>query len=162
MLVSSRHLSLASPVFKAMLQHSFKEGETLLQAGKVEVPLPDDDPIAFGILMRILHAQNHLVPKAVDVSLLAKLAILVDKYGLHNAAGVWADAWVAKLSQSIPQTLDKNLVLWICIAWVFRQSEVFEAVILIAAKSPADDLLQISNNIPGFPDLPLPVNMIGR
>jgi hypothetical protein len=55
MLVSSRHLMLASPVFKAMLQHSnFKEGEELHSTGKVEVPLPDDDPDAFKILLDII------------------------------------------------------------------------------------------------------------
>jgi hypothetical protein len=55
MLVSSRHLMLASPVFKAMLQHSnFKEGEELQTNGKVSVPLPDDDPDAFKILLDII------------------------------------------------------------------------------------------------------------
>jgi hypothetical protein len=145
-----------------MLQHSFKEGETLLNEGKVEVPLPDDDPIAFGILMKILHAQNHLVPKTMDLPLLANLAILVDKYRLHNTTGGWADMWVATLTQSIPKTLDNDLVLWICITWVFRQSTEFNTVILVAAKSAVDTLIQISNNVPGFSDLPLPSNMIGE
>lgn len=55
MLVSSRHLMLASPVFKAMLQHSnFKEGEELHSTGKVSIPLPDDDPDAFKILLDII------------------------------------------------------------------------------------------------------------
>jgi hypothetical protein len=55
MLVSSRHLMLASPVFKAMLQHSnFKEGQELHVNGKVEIPLPDDDPEAFKILLDII------------------------------------------------------------------------------------------------------------
>jgi hypothetical protein len=55
MLVSSRHLMLASPVFKAMLQHSnFKEGEELHSTGKVSVPLPDDEPDAFKILLDII------------------------------------------------------------------------------------------------------------
>jgi hypothetical protein len=145
-----------------MLQHSFKEGETLLKEGKVEVPLPDDDPIAFGILMKILHAQNHLVPKTVDLPLLANLAILVDKYRLHNATGVWAETWVAKLRESNPQRLEENLVLWICIAWVFRQSTEFNTVISVAAKLPVDHFSRISSNVPCFPDLPLPPNMIGK
>lgn len=37
MLVSAKHLMLASPVFKAMFKHSFLEGETLRSTGKVEV-----------------------------------------------------------------------------------------------------------------------------
>jgi hypothetical protein len=55
MLVSSRHLMLASPVFKAMLQYSnFKEGEELHANGRAEVPMPDDDPVAFKILLDII------------------------------------------------------------------------------------------------------------
>ncbi|KAF7920654.1 hypothetical protein BELL_0335g00090 [Botrytis elliptica] len=52
MLVSSKHMCLASPVFKAMLQHSnFKEGRELASVGKIEISLPDDDPDAFAVLM---------------------------------------------------------------------------------------------------------------
>jgi hypothetical protein len=60
MLVSSRHLMLVSPVFKAMLQHSnFKEGNELQTNGKVEVPLPDDDPDAFKILLDIIQCVKY-------------------------------------------------------------------------------------------------------
>jgi hypothetical protein len=47
MLVSSRHLILASSVFEAMLQDRFKEGQALRSTGYLELPLPDDDPVAF-------------------------------------------------------------------------------------------------------------------
>lgn len=43
-LVSSKHMSLASPVFKAMLTGGFQEAVELKAAGKTEIPLPDEVP----------------------------------------------------------------------------------------------------------------------
>lgn len=57
----------------------------------MEIPLPDDDPVAFGILLRILHAQNNFVPREVDLPLLTGISILVDKYQIHNAVGVFVE-----------------------------------------------------------------------
>src|SRR3954466_2087820 len=79
--VSSKHLTLASPVFHAMLKRSvFKEGIDLAAGGTVEIPLPDDNPAAFGILLWMIHGKFSQVQRKVDLKLLAKIAILVDKY----------------------------------------------------------------------------------
>jgi hypothetical protein len=40
MMLSSKHMCLASSVFKAMLQGQFKEGHQLRENGKIEVLLP--------------------------------------------------------------------------------------------------------------------------
>jgi hypothetical protein len=84
LLVSSKHMSLVSPVFKAMLQHgSFKEGHDLAK-GTAEVPLPDDDPTAFQILLDIIHHRFRRVPKKLDLNTAMEIAILVDKYQVHE------------------------------------------------------------------------------
>lgn len=63
MLVSSKHMMLGSSVFAAMLQHSnFKEGRTLQSTGRVEVPLSEDDPIAFIILLNAIHGRTRKIP----------------------------------------------------------------------------------------------------
>jgi hypothetical protein len=81
MLVSSKHLTSASPVFKAMLRNgSFQEGRTLAAAGKVTIPLPEDDSTAMKILLDILHHRSRQVPKTVTLKELAHLMILGDKY----------------------------------------------------------------------------------
>ena len=68
MLVSSKHMMLVSPVFKAMLQAStFKEGQKLSAAGKVEVPLPEDDSTAFEVVLNIIHGRNKLVPRVLSL-----------------------------------------------------------------------------------------------
>lgn len=67
MLVSSKHMMLASPVFRAMLRpDTFKEGQTLQAAGKLEVSLPDDDPVALVVLLNIIHGQTRKVPRRVE------------------------------------------------------------------------------------------------
>ena len=50
MQVSSKHLAMAIPVFKALLSHGFSEGEALRTQGTAKIPLPDDDPAAMAIL----------------------------------------------------------------------------------------------------------------
>ncbi|KAK6607805.1 hypothetical protein H4I96_04040 [Botrytis cinerea] len=50
MLVSSKQMILTSPVFEAMLgDDRFKEGADLLADDKVDIELPEDDPVAFAI-----------------------------------------------------------------------------------------------------------------
>ncbi len=80
--VSSKHLILASPVFKRILQPSFKEGQEVSSQGYIELPLPDDDPAPLLILLHLIHGRIRKVPRTVDLGMLTNLAILVDKYEL--------------------------------------------------------------------------------
>jgi len=61
----------------------FKEGHDLAK-GTAEVPLPDDDPTAFQILLDIIHHRYRRVPKKLDLDTVAEIAILVDKYQVHE------------------------------------------------------------------------------
>ncbi|KAF7870364.1 hypothetical protein EAF04_004110 [Stromatinia cepivora] len=80
-LVSSKHMTLASPVFETMLSDDkFKEGAELLAKGKVEIELPDDNADAFSIIVQMIHGRNKTVPQQVPFKLLLKLAILTEKY----------------------------------------------------------------------------------
>ncbi|CZR60553.1 uncharacterized protein PAC_10449 [Phialocephala subalpina] len=124
MQVSSKHMMLASPVFKAMLTGSFQEGETLRATGKVEVPLPDDNPIVFTILLDIIHGRGRRVPRKVPLKLLALLSIAVDKYQLQESAGAFSDSWI---DGADPPHLGRmpNCFMWLSISWVFHDSERF-------------------------------------
>jgi len=87
MIVSSKHMMLASPAFKAMLQPGrFREGIRRNAAGQLEVDLPDDDQDIMVIVLNIIHGRNRLVPKQADPEMLTKLAILVDKYQMVEVA----------------------------------------------------------------------------
>jgi hypothetical protein len=60
--VSSRHVILASRNFRDMLGNDhFEEGQTLQSEGKLDVPLPEDNPDTFIILLSIVHAHTRKV-----------------------------------------------------------------------------------------------------
>ena len=63
MKVSSRHLALSSTVFRTSLRSGFKEAVTLRTTGTVEIPLPDDHPAAFLILLNVVHGHTRQVPR---------------------------------------------------------------------------------------------------
>ncbi|CAG8975061.1 hypothetical protein HYALB_00009923 [Hymenoscyphus albidus] len=94
MIVSSKHLTLASEVFKAMLSSNFQEGITLRSVGSVTFNLPDDEPIAFEILMNMVHGKFRLVPAKVTLANVTSLAVLVDKYRLQEVAEVMTKRWL--------------------------------------------------------------------
>ena len=82
--VSSKALSLGSPVFKAMFGSNFAEGSKLQQGKPCQVEL-DDDVIAMTTLCNILHHRNKNVPGAHSGSSLMQLAIITDKYDCLEA-----------------------------------------------------------------------------
>jgi hypothetical protein len=72
-IVSSKVMSLVSPVWKAMFSDKWRKTN--------EVPLPDDDPWALDFLLKLAH---HQMP---DCSLpsrqcMVKIAVICDKYDL--------------------------------------------------------------------------------
>ncbi|ESZ99141.1 hypothetical protein SBOR_0462 [Sclerotinia borealis F-4128] len=82
--VSSKHMSLASPVFKAMLQGNFQECLELKETVNIEIPLPDDDSTAWKILINLIHGRNKSVPLHPALQVVTQVAVLVDKYRMHE------------------------------------------------------------------------------
>ncbi|MCJ1476644.1 hypothetical protein MMC13_005312 [Lambiella insularis] len=132
MRVSSKHLALASKVFKLMLKPGYLEGNKLLSQGYVELPLPDDNQAALLILMNLIHGKLKKVPRKITLEMLTELAILVDKYELLEITEVFRDCWFEDLKTSIPQEFNQDLLPWLCISWVFAETEVFRRVTMIA------------------------------
>ena len=97
LLFSSQVLSLASPVFEAMFNHGFAEGQDLSSASPRSVPLPDDDPTYMTILCNIFHMRTSDVPDTLDLDSLAGLAIICDKYDCLNGVRFHSRVWVAQL-----------------------------------------------------------------
>jgi hypothetical protein len=133
LLVSSKHLMLASPVFKAMLKNgNFKEGQALQSTGRVEIPLPDDDAPTLILLLNIIHGRTRRVPSKVHLSELAKVASMVDKYQMHEAVEMFSDLWFNHLKEDIPTVFSKetlsNVRAWLGIIWVFQKSVEFKNI----------------------------------
>jgi hypothetical protein len=154
MRVSSKHLILASPYFRNMLQGDFKEGVDLGTAGAAEIPLVGDHPAALLILLNIIHSHIRRVPRDVDLRMLMWIAILVDKYEFHEVAEMFTDTWVEKLKGSMPISLTDDLRAAICIYWVFRKSSEFKRATQIA--------LMDSNDRIEEDGLPIPSSVFGN
>jgi len=151
--VNSGTLCLASPVFRAMLgPHSrFKEGTNLklatIPSGQessgsgstpMELPLTDDDPEAFAVILRILHLDFDNIPTAMDLSAdeekykLYEAAIICDKYDMRHVLLFWLKMWTApylnKLNfKDITMTTTTGS-RWLFIAYAFGWESVFNSV----------------------------------
>ncbi|OIW32637.1 hypothetical protein CONLIGDRAFT_712920 [Coniochaeta ligniaria NRRL 30616] len=83
-LVSSKVLSVASPVFKAMLCGNFKEGLELSQSKALSVAypleLPEDSAKSLYLLCKILHSNVADLPEQLDGCCLMFIARLADKF----------------------------------------------------------------------------------
>ncbi|KAL2020299.1 hypothetical protein VTK56DRAFT_8527 [Thermocarpiscus australiensis] len=145
--VSSRHLILASTVFKAAFTGRWREG-TRTPEGYLVIEAEDWDAAAMLIAMNIVY--GHLRQVDVDVSLeeLAKLAVLVDYYGLHDALWLHTTIWIKKLQQSLPTAYNRELRLWMCIAWVFKDADIFKKVTAIAVQHHTSPLTTLGLPIP--------------
>ncbi|KAH7029533.1 uncharacterized protein B0I36DRAFT_350390 [Microdochium trichocladiopsis] len=108
--VSSRHLSLASPVFSQMLNGPWKEAtsfaastnaSTSASAGpqRREIEASEWDTDATVILMDIIHGHFSQVPRTISLVMLAKVAILVDYYKCHEIVSVFSGPWIERLKR---------------------------------------------------------------
>ena len=130
--VSSRHMILASNVFRVMLSPKFKEGNILQAKGLLEVPLPDDNPAALLTLLNVIHGHVRKVPRKVNLQLLTDIAILVDKYEFHECVELFAEIWIEDLKNTTPAKYKKEPIPWLCISWVFKREAEFQNMTRIA------------------------------
>ncbi|KAM3066354.1 hypothetical protein ACMFMG_003137 [Clarireedia jacksonii] len=129
MVVSSKHMCLASPVFKAMLKGGFQEAEKLREKGKIEIPLPDDDAAAFKVLARLIHGRFSAIPSSVSLLLFTHIAILVDKYQMHEILQLSASSWSILLKWGGGFcTSWPDRFRWLCITYVLRMAPEFKDI----------------------------------
>jgi hypothetical protein len=162
MLVSSKHMMLASPVFRAMLQHSrFKEGQELSATGKVEIPLSDDDPDAFTIILDIIHGRNRQVPREIDLDMLSSISKLVDKYQMVEAVESFSNGWINAIEKFLPAeyaTLEdaEDVHRWLGIAWVFAREDEFVRMTELMERGCGEGLAESIEEV-----LPIPGLIVG-
>jgi hypothetical protein len=141
--VSSRHLTLASPVFRSMLtEDRFAESDRDASDGRFHVYADDWDPEAFLIVLQVLHLRNKQVQQhIVDLEMLAKIAVIVDYYNCEDALSLFAEIWVKELKGvPTPVIYNRDLVLWIWVAWVFDVQERFARATAVAMCQITDPL----------------------
>jgi hypothetical protein len=126
--VSSKCLSLGSPVFAAMLRPdaSFLEGSRLEQTGSTEITLVGDNPEAMLIVLRALHYRSREMPDAINEDELYNLALVVNKYDCFQPLFPWIRLWVSPHRTTVTDNL--TYPKWLYISWVFEESETFKKV----------------------------------
>ena len=115
-----------------MFKNNFSEGLNLYSRGRVEMPLPDDNPAALLIILHLVHGQIRKVPRKVGFWMLIEIAILVDKYELLESVEMMSDYWFQNLDAAVPVNFNNDVILWMCLSWVFKKRDVFEKVTRIA------------------------------
>ncbi len=94
-------------------------------------------------------------PQEVDLKLLTQIAILVDKYRLHEVVGLFSNKWTADLYEFFtPKVVNDYFLSHLCIFWVFSRKQDFELTILSASQKSSQRI----NGI-GFP---IPDNVLGK
>lgn len=150
-LVSSRHLALASDFFKnSLAKNGWKEGEPSEADGLYHLTTEDWDADALLILLNVLHHRNYQVPRAITLGMLARIAVLVDYYHCAEAVDMFPRVWINETKKifPVPSTYDRNLVLWLFVAWFFKLPEEFEATTKIVLRQ---------NTAPTVQDMSLPI-----
>ena len=115
--VHSQVLSLASPVFAAMLSPKFAEGQTLEDdKGMVDstttIELPDDDPTAMSLLCKTLHFKEEAAQRTFyPPNILMRLAAICDKYNMSRALSPWSHIWIENYPQESQD--DRFKTAWI-------------------------------------------------
>lgn len=155
--LSSRHLILASPYFRAMLTGPWEENCS--RTGSMYTTTASDwDEEALTILMDIIHGHSEKIPRSISLELLAKIAVLVDYYKCHKIVKFYSDTWIKgstglEGTTVLPRKHSRDLVLWLFTSWVFAQQETFHILTLVAAKTCRGPLRTLG--------LPFPNGFIG-
>ncbi|KAG6202096.1 hypothetical protein E4U35_005478 [Claviceps purpurea] len=148
----SRHLSLASPVFKTMLNGVWKESAPPSDWSdcqvRYELTATEWDAEDFLLLMNIVHGCNQLVPLFIDLERLGRISVLVDYYQFQKVTQLAVGLWIDKLSGNLPTKYGLECVTWMFVSWVFSRRDIFNKMTLLALRTSEGGL--------GTIHLPLP------
>ncbi|GAE00227.1 predicted protein [Paecilomyces variotii No. 5] len=109
-LISSKVLSLASPVFAALFGPQFLEGSRMAEHGPITILLDEDDAKTMEIMLRILHHQTPSKIENLTTKEMATLAILSDKYDCAGVIRPWTSKWFFR-HENMPNLEDYGLIL---------------------------------------------------
>lgn len=125
--LSSQHLVLASPYFRAMLDGPWKEVSADANATHT-VRAEDWNTNALLILFNIIHGHNRKVPRALTLESLAQVGVLVDYYQCHEAVDLFSSVWRDNLYIDTPIEYGRDAILLLFVSSVFRYKDYFSLV----------------------------------
>jgi hypothetical protein len=144
--VSSRHLTLASSRFDSMLtKGKWTEGVPDSNDGRYHISAEDWDVEALLLLLNVLHHRNRQVPRSLSLEMLAKIAVLIDYYDCAEAVELCIERWIEHIRKTspVPSGFCRDLILWMCIAWVLRMPNEFTQTTAIAVRQVERELLTL-------------------
>ena len=121
--VSSKAMSLASPVWRAMLDPNgpFRES----QPDNNEIIFPEDGPKALLILLSAAHLRFQDVPEELSFQQLRSVCVLCDKYDCITLVRPWISKWQARQDFPAGQEFYEE---WLFIAWTTGDEATFKRV----------------------------------
>ncbi|KAI9815513.1 MAG: hypothetical protein M1827_002647 [Pycnora praestabilis] len=126
-LVSSKVLTLVSPIFAALFGPDFQEGQTSPdEKGRRRYTIQEDDPTALELFCNLIHYRQSAIPTKPELQLLYDLAVLSDKYDCVRSVGPWAEGWIGQLKDAI--TDSKGLERLLFVAYTFESDNLFRSI----------------------------------
>ncbi|KAF5688927.1 hypothetical protein FDENT_4643 [Fusarium denticulatum] len=156
MRVFSRHLTLASRVFRAMLQGSWIEAAPSSQPIR-PISTEDWDAFALAIVLDCIHGRHFEIPTKISPGLLTRISTIVDYYQCREAVQVHYRTWTDDSFCRLPSdTIDDGElnIMWLFVSWVFHDENRFRKM--------ADKFLRRSPGISNYETHELPVSAILR
>jgi hypothetical protein len=159
--VSSLRLISSSRYFQAMLEGGrFPEGNKLKEDGFIQIRLtePEDEPTVMIIILGILYEKDVQLPTKIDLPMLHKVAVLVDKYQWHVPLTPYAVLWFEDLAnnEGFPKSFDESTLMWLWIAWLFGMKNHFKSLSRIAQQDARNTIDPTEEGIR------LPTRIIGK
>ncbi|MCJ1282565.1 hypothetical protein MMC26_001889 [Xylographa opegraphella] len=143
--VSSKALSLGSPVFKAMFRSNFAEGRKL-QLGEARQVELEDDANAMTTLCNILHHRTRNVPRSHSGSSLMQLAIITDKYDCLEAISHYSSISFTSLLKS--EIIESDMGDLLFAAFVLDEPIAFQKVSRqLVFTSPGIDVSEVFESV---------------
>ncbi|KKZ64380.1 hypothetical protein EMCG_09637 [[Emmonsia] crescens] len=117
--VSSKILSLASPVFQSIFTDETQ--------GPMNVTIDARCIIdALKIILKIIHFQMEDIPKALSLQYLLEIARFTERYEMHKSLGMFPEIWVNNaLERCEKSQYTKDIHNWIYIFFVFENHDRF-------------------------------------
>ncbi|EFQ98661.1 hypothetical protein MGYG_01682 [Nannizzia gypsea CBS 118893] len=137
-LVSSKHLTLASPLFAAMLKPTWAEGAALYSQGTAVIPALSSSRDSLLLFLNVIHCRSRLIPQSIDIGQLCEIAQLADYYQSNDAFQFHFETWTQN-SGNQPSELTRDSVRWLYISWVLKKRDLFTRVARVLhreAKAP--------------------------
>lgn len=145
MRVSSKHLTFASKVFRAMLQGSWSEtsSSSSSRGSPRQITTSDWDAKALAIVLDTIHGRFRQVPKDINLFLLARIATIVDYYQCYESMEPISNSWLSRdsMQREGMHSYSEYSLLRLYVAWVFENDIIFTAVarrVLSYSKGPSE------------------------